>query len=72
MAKTILKGEYMEVRKSEIVPERETEKAYAVYVSIGGRKVFMWVPKSRTVKTDKGLYVEAWVFNRNVGKGKGC
>ncbi len=71
MAKAILKGMYYEIDKSEIVPERETEKAIAIYVNHEGHKVFMWVPKSQTVKIDGNkIAIQAWVYDRNVRKGK--
>ena len=67
---TILQGEYIEVANEDIVLERETPKAHAIYVMHNGRKIFMWVPKSQTIKTENGMYVRAWVFNKNLKKGK--
>ena len=70
MSNLILDGEYVEVLESEIVKDRETPKAYAVYMQLQNKKIFMWVPKSQTIKTDKGLYVQAWVFKKNLSRGK--
>lgn len=71
MAKMILDGMYYEIDNAEIVPERETKKAIAVYTEFKGRKSFFWIPKCQVTELENGkLAVQAWVFDRNYSKAK--